>query len=74
MIDSVRLFAYGVCAAALAWGLWAWLGEYMVVVLNIAAFSTLLLENRQLRRQLRAMAAAQGARTLGTTVSGDMEN
>lgn len=62
MIDSVRLLACGVGAAALAWGLWVCLGESMVVVLNVAVFASLLLDNRRLRKQLRATAAARGER------------
>ncbi|MDE2479326.1 MAG: hypothetical protein KGM87_10570 [Betaproteobacteria bacterium] len=57
MIDSIRLLALGVCSAALAWGLWNWLGQRMFGVLGSAVIVYLVLENRRLRNSLRAREA-----------------
>jgi Flp pilus assembly protein TadB len=61
MIDAIRLLIWGVCAATLAWGLWHWLGEQTVGVLSVAAVISLLVENRRLRRNLRARQSAPGS-------------
>ncbi|WP_018913886.1 hypothetical protein [Thiomonas sp. FB-6] len=62
MIDALRLLACGVCAAALAWGLWYWLGERLFGVLTITAIVYLLLENRRLRKSLRTQETVQTRR------------
>ena len=53
MIDTIRLLIFGVCTAALAWGLWHWLGERTVGALGVVAIVSLLVENRRLRKDLR---------------------
>ena len=52
MIDSIRLLVFGVCAAALAWGLWTWLGQTMFLVLNAVVVVSLAVDNRRLRNRL----------------------
>jgi len=61
-LTPLRLLACGVCAAALAWGLWYWLGERMSGVLTITAIVYLLLENRRLRKSLRTRETAPPSR------------
>ncbi len=72
MIDAVRLLIWGVCAATLAWGLWHWLGERTVGVLGVVTVVSLLVENRRLRRNLRARQPAQdgASRNAPRTTSG----
>lgn len=62
MIDTFRLLVCGVCATALAWSLWYWVGERMFGVLTIAAIVYLLLENRRLRKSLQAREAGPTSR------------
>ena len=60
MIDSIRLLICGVCAAALAWGLWVLLGQYALDVSIMTTLVGLAWENRGLRKRLQATTEPRG--------------